>query len=311
MKPQVDSYRAWAGAVPAKYELLRVLGSGGMGTVLLARDRELGRLVALKLLRESCALFLERLRREARIMARLVHPAIVPVYEFEGSGPRPYLALSYVRGGNLTLARLEPRALVRTLRGVVDALAFAHRHGIVHRDVKPENILLETGGRALLSDFGLALEPREGPARARAPAVAGTPVAMSPEQARGFCVGPASDQFSLGVTLYRQLTGQWPFRGRTLADVLIAIEHEEPVRPRAHAPGVPRALEACVLRCLAKEPGDRFASMEELAQALDRVLAGRTVFARALERLTARASRRPLSTPPRIHPSSIHPEEVR
>jgi serine/threonine-protein kinase len=294
-------------ALPERFQVLRVLGSGGMGTVLLARERELGRLVALKFLRETGPLFLQRFRREARLMARLAHPAIVPVYEFAGAAERPYLALAYLDGGNLAQARLAPEALARTLHPVTDALASAHRHGIVHRDVKPENVLLDRGGRAFLTDFGLALEPGEGPAHARAAALAGTPLCMSPEQARGAPLGPESDQFSFGTLLYRQLTGQWPFRGRSLIDVLYAVEHASPVRPRALVPQLSRALERVVLRALEKDPARRFAGMEELGQSLLAGASGRSLFARALD-LVQRRSLPPRARAP-LHPPSLLLEE--
>jgi serine/threonine protein kinase len=272
--------------------------------VFLARDRQLGRLVALKTLRDPGGL-LERLRSEARLLERLAHPAIVAVREFDVHAGRAYLAMDYVDGGSLAHARLEPRALARALRRVVDALAHAHRLGVVHRDVKPENVLLDRSGRAYLADFGLALERS---ARAFTPA-GGTPLTMSPEQARGATVGPASDLFSFGVTLHRSLTGEWPFRGRTLADVLHAIQHEAPRGPRDVRASVPSALEAIVRRCLEKEPGRRFASADALGRALDRFLAPPSFLARVLPRL-ARARRR--ATAPRIPPHAprIHPEDL-
>jgi serine/threonine-protein kinase len=288
---------------PSKYQCLRVLGSGGMGTVLLARDRHLGRLVALKLLRDPGPWFFERFRREARVLARLAHPSIVAVHEFDLFAGRAYLALDYVDGGSLARARLEPRVLVRALRGVVDALEHAHRLGVVHRDVKPENVLLDRHGRAFLCDFGVA---QEGDGRRAGTAVGGTPLTMSPEQARGQRVGPASDLFSLGVTLYRQLTGAWPFRGRTLADVLFAIQHEDPPAPRALAPELPAALERIVLRCLAKEPEQRFRSMAELGGELDRLLAHRSLLARLFSPFAGR-TRRADSPRPRHR---IHPEDL-
>ena len=297
--------RSWPCEAPPKYQLLRVLGSGGMGTVLLARDRLLGRLVALKFLRESCGNFLARFRREARLMARLTHPAIVKIHELERFAGQTYLAMEYVDGGNLALTRLEPRALVRTLRGVVDALGFAHEHGIVHRDVKPENVLLDRRGQAFLTDFGIALDPDEGASRDVARPVVGTPLTMSPEQARGEAVSPASDVFALGVTLYRQLTHEWPFRGRTVADVLHAIGHQAPRPPREVEPAVPRALEAIVLRCLEKERARRFGSMAELGRALDRFLARRSVFTRASALLRGRRRPQPNHPGPRIHPEEI------
>jgi serine/threonine protein kinase len=271
-----------------------------MGTVVLAREPSLARLVALKFLRETCPTFLERFQSEARTMARLAHPSIVPVHELGCHAGRMYLAMDYLEGGNLARARLAPRALVETLLGVVDALAFTHQRGIVHRDVKPENILLDRRGRAYLADFGLALLPGEGPARARP--IAGTPLAMSPEQARGEELDLRSDLFSFGATLYQRLTGRWPFRGRTLADVLCALLSDAPEPLRAVSPEVPRALEAIVLRCLEKDRERRFSSAEELGTALRRYLSGGgplTCFLDVWERVSRR--REPVSR--RIHPS--------
>jgi len=292
----------WPVEAPAKYQLLRVLGSGGMGTVLLARDRSLGRLVALKFLRESCTTFLERFRREARLMAALPHPAIVKVHEFERCAGRSYLSMEYVDGGNLALARLAPRELVRRLASVVDALGFAHERGIVHRDVKPENVLLDRRGRALLTDFGLALDGEEGVGRRAGRPLVGTPLTMSPEQARGETATHASDVFSLGVTLYRKLCDEWPFRGRTVADVLGAIERDAPPPPRALRPAIPRALETVVLKCLEKDPGARFGSMRELRAALDRSISGGFLVAVARTLFAGRA--REERPGPRIHPEA-------
>jgi len=292
---------------PAKYQLQRVLGAGGMGTVLLARDRHLGRLVALKFLRDSGPWFFERFRREARRLAQLAHPSIVAVHEFDVHAGRAYLAMEYLDGGSLATARLEPLALVRSLRGVVDALGHAHGLGIVHRDIKPENVLLERrNARARLGDFGVAIETRgrRGPCP-----VGGTPLTMSPEQTRGESVGPASDLFSLGVTLYRQLTGVWPFRGRTLADVLHAIQHDSPRPLRALEPRVPRELERIVLRCLAKEPAERFASMAELGSAFDHLLERRPLLVRLRSHLDRLRRRRDRSGP-LIHRPLIHPEDL-
>jgi serine/threonine-protein kinase len=266
--------------------------------VVLARDRHLGRLVALKFLHHDGPSSLEQLRREARRLVRLAHPAIVRVHEFDVHAGRAYLAMDYVDGGNLAQQELEPRALVRALRPVVDALEHAHRLGVVHRDVKPENVLLDRRARAYLCDFGFALEDGDGRAAARA---AGTPLSMSPEQAGGGAVGPASDVFSLGVTLYRQLTREWPFRGRTVADVVHAIQNEEPRRPRALQPLVPRALERIVLRCLEKQPERRFRSAAELGQALEHFLERRSPIERLSARLT-RGRRRRSRPGPLVHP---------
>ena len=301
-----DRLAEWA--LPDKYQLLRVLGVGGMGTVLLARDRNLGRLVAVKLLRTECPDFLARLRSEARILARLEHPAIVRVHELDTFAGRTYLSMEYASGGNLALSRLEPIPLVRSLRGVVDALGHAHARGIVHRDVKPENVLLDgtvasdRPPRAILTDFGFAAGPHEDPGGRQRRPIVGTPLTMSPEQARGARACPASDVFSLGVTLYRQLTGAWPFRGRTVGDVLDAILTRAPEPMSAHAPSVPRRLEAIVMRCLEKDPAARFGSMQELGATLDRFLLTRSVFTLARGWLTGRRRADSTGTGPRIHP---------
>jgi len=197
--------------------------------------------------------------------------------------------------------RLTSRDTLAIVPQICDALQYAHDEGVVHRDVKPENVLLDRRGRAFLGDFGVAQEIGR-----RAAPVGGTPLTMSPEQARGERVGPASDLFSLGATLYRQLTGAWPFRGRTLADVLFAIQHEDPPAPRALAPDVPAALERIVLRCLEKEPARRHASMAELGDELDRFLARRSLFARLLPAFARRERRAPAVRPV----NRIHSEEL-
>jgi len=291
--------------LPDKYEPYRVVGSGALGTVLLARDRSLGRLVAIKVLATDCPEFLARLRHEARLLARLEHPSIIRVHDLDVHDGRLYLAMEYAAGGNLALQRMEPVQLVRALRGVVDALGHAHANGIVHRDVKPENLLLggalrhrgEAGPlRALLTDFGLACGSNEGSASMRRPIV-GTPLTMSPEQVDGRQVGPASDVFSLGVTFYRQLTGRWPFRGRTVIDVFDAIRQREPDAFEAGC--APRRLESIVRKALAKDPGERFGSMDEFGNALDRFLRSQSLFSIPAQWLRSNRGQ------PRIHPEDV------
>ena len=294
---------------PEKYEPRRVIGSGGMGTVLLARDRNLDRLVAIKVLLTDCHVLLARLRREARLLARLEHPSIVRVHDLDVHAGRLYLAMEYAPGGSLATSRAGLVEFVRTVRGVIDALAHAHARGIVHRDVKPENVLLLGPGRAdgrgpaVLADFGLALGPDEGSLALRRPIV-GTPVTMSPEQIAGDPVGPASDVFSTGVTLYRASTGRWPFPGRTALDVLEAIRERDPEPMRTSGSPVPRRLESIVLRALAKDPADRFPSMAELGRALDGFLLARTLFALPFGGLLRRGSPR-LPAGPTIHPEIL------
>jgi serine/threonine-protein kinase len=296
---------------PPRYELLRVIGSGSMGTVVLARDRGARRLAALKFLREGCPLFLERFEREARLLARLVHPAIVRLHALERCGGRPILAMAYAPGGNLAQARLAPDALAPVLHDVASALACAHAAGVVHRDVKPENVLLDGRGRAQLADFGLALEPEE--SRSARP-IAGSLASMSPEQVRGEHVGPASDVFSFGTLLYRQLTGAWPFAGRSVADVVLAIQEHAPVPPSERVNDVPRALERLALACLAKDPHARPASAALEAE-LGRDARGphgpqdtvRPSLSARVARLVGRRPSHPASHGPRG--PRIHPEE--
>ena len=267
--------------IPPKYEPVRVLGSGAMGTVVLARDRALDRQVALKLLNETCGVFLARLHSEARLMARLEHRSIVRVHALEEHEQRPYLVLEYVEGSHLAGAGLAPLAAAAALRDVVDALGHAHARGVVHRDVKPENVLIDRSGRARLTDFGLALEPGEGNNRPGETPISGTPRSMSPEQSMGAPARPASDVFSFGVTLYHGLTRAWPFRGDTLTDLLRALREDQPEDPRVHAPELASDLVGVVLRCLRKDPAERFGSMEELGAALERALGAPTLFERA------------------------------
>ena len=299
-------------SLPEKYQALRVLGVGGMGTVLLARDRNLGRLVAVKVIRADNCRFLDTLRREARLLSRLEHPGIVRVHELDVFEDHLYVAMEYLKGGCLSLAPLDPLAKIRALRGVVDALGHAHERGIVHRDVKPANVLLRAqpgssrpsredgAAQAVLTDFGLAFDARCRPDGPRP--IVGTPLTMSPEQTRGEELGPSSDVFSFGVTLFREVTGEWPFRGRTALDVLHAIQNEAPRTPSR--PGLlDRGLTRVLERCLAKAPEERFASTRELGDALDRYLWRRA----ALERLgDALPWRRRAKTKPG---PTIHPED--
>lgn len=289
-------------ALPDKYQALRVLGSGGMGTVLLARDRNLGRLLAVKLLHTECPDFLARLRREARLLARLDHPAIVRVHDLDTFQGRNYLAMEYLAGGNLAQARLPREELVIAARQVADALSHSHAQGIVHRDVKPENVMLRSRGpdgatHAVLTDFGLAAPHRPG-SHGGDDLLTGTPLTMSPEQTLGEAIGPASDVFSLGVTLYRKLTGSWPFCGRSVGDVIEAIRGRDPLPPRRLDRSISPRLETAVLRALAKDPARRFSSMDEFGAALDRSRQG-SFF-------------RPRRNSPPASPSAprLHPEDL-
>ena len=266
-----------------RYDVGRPLGSGGMGEVFLARDRVLGRDVALKVLRGQYAgdsEFAERFKREARSAASLSHPNIVQVYDRgeteEGSS---YIAMEYVPGGTLKekivaegpLGTPEAAALGAE---VAAALGAAHERGMVHRDIKPQNVLLTDKGDAKVADFGIA---RAGSSVtiSKTGSVMGTAGYMSPEQALGKPATPQSDLYSLGVVLYEALTGELPFNADN--PIAVSMKHvNEPLRPpREIDPTIPEGMNALVTKLMAKDPEDRYASADELADDLWRVSRGR------------------------------------
>ena len=257
---------------PVRYELDRCLGRGGGGAVWLARDRDLGRRVALKFLGGFRPLEAERFFREARFAARLNAPGIVQVYDACESGGVPFIAMQYVDGGNFAVADLDIPATVAVARQVAEALSHAHRAGIVHRDIKPENILLDGERRAYVTDFGIARDMKGelGATISAEGQIMGTPALMPPEQARGdvHAIDERSDVYALGATLYTKLTGRWPFKGDNLLNVIHTVLQYEPPFQRRHNQTTPQALEALVLRCMRKRREDRYRSMEEVARAL-------------------------------------------
>lgn len=263
---------------PDRYHLVGRLGQGGGGAVYLARDSRLGRLVALKYLREARPAEVERFLREARFAARLNDPGIVQIYEAGEVEGLPFIAMQYIRGGSLASAALDEGGLVRIVRQVAGALAHAHDEGIVHRDIKPENILLDHEGRAYVTDFGIARDLRGelGATISQDGQILGTPALMAPEQARGAVheIDARTDVYALGATLYLKLTGRPPFAGDTLVDLLHAVIHEEPPLLRRFRVGLARDLEAIVLRCLQKPREARFQTMREVGEALDAYLVG-------------------------------------
>ena len=257
------------------YELRRQLGEGGMAQVYLARDVRLGREVAVKVLNRNLADrpgFRDRFMREARVAAGLDHPNIVPLFDF-GDTEALFLVMPFVSGGSLQ--DLLPRAplpigeVVTYGSQIADALEYAHHRKVVHRDVKPANMLIHADGRLMLSDFGLAKivnatqklqAPRNRPD-------AGTPEYMAPEQVVGSS-DSRSDIYGLGVVLYLLLTGRLPFSGSTSHEVMQAHLHKDPRPVRAYNPNVPAAMEAVVMRAMAKQPADRFQRAGELGAAL-------------------------------------------
>ena len=269
-------------ALVGRYSLEREIGRGGMGIVYLAHEVALDRPVALKLLPPEFAgqpALRERFLREARTAAKLSHPHVVPIHSVDEVGDFVFFVMAYIDGGTLGervrgLGPLPSKEAVRVLREVAWALAYAHAEGVVHRDVKPDNILLEKGsGRALVTDFGIAhvgLEPgRPGlPGMTGAREVLGTAEFMSPEQASGEEVDARSDMYSLGIVGFYALTGRFPFEGSTAMAVL--TQHlTQPAPPVASvAPEVPAQVAQAIDRCLRKPPADRFADGAALAEAI-------------------------------------------
>ncbi len=268
-----------------KYEFQSLLGRGGMGAVYKARDRQLGRIVALKFIRGDSPSLVQRFVQEAHAQARLDHPNICRVYEVGQVDGKPYIAMEFVEGQSLSEARhrLSLHDKVQLIRDAALALHEAHRIGIIHRDIKSANIMVEKrkdgGWRAVVMDFGLARDESESRDLTQTGAVIGTPAYMPPEQARGNGrhLDRRADVYSLGATLYELLTGRPPFSGPEAVDLILAVLHDDPKSVRSIAPSVPVDLETIVLKCLAKEPGQRYDSMRALADDLQCYIDGEPI----------------------------------
>jgi serine/threonine-protein kinase len=267
------------------FELLEEVARGGMGIVYKARKRSLNCLVALKVIqagRLASEAEKQRFLLEAEAAANLDHPNIVPVYEIDRAEGL-FFTMKWVEGGSLSrhVPQLvnDPRAAVRLLATVATAVHEAHRHGYLHRDLKPTNILIDLTGRPYLTDFGLARRVGAASSLTQSGAVLGTPSYMAPEQAagKGKEVGPPADVYSLGAVLYELLTGRPPFRAGTVMETLVQVLERVPSPPRLHRAGVPPELEAICLKCLEKDPGHRYPSAAALAEDLERSLRGEEV----------------------------------
>ncbi len=270
-------FLALQAALAGEYSLQRELGRGGMGIVYLARDVQLDRDVAIKVLPShlaSTAESRERFLREARTAAGLSHPHIVPIHRVGESAGFVYFVMSYVEGETLgeRLRRdgpLAPTDATRVLREVAWALAYAHGRGIVHRDVKPDNILLEAGtGRALVTDFGIAHGGAASVSNTDPGKIMGTANFMSPEQAAGEPIDGRSDMYALGVVGYLAVSGRLPFEASNLPALLVRQATEQAPSVLRAAPGLPPMLGGAIDRCLARDPADRFPDGEALAAAL-------------------------------------------
>lgn len=269
-----------------RYELGDILGFGGMSEVHLARDQRLHRDVAVKVLRADLARdpsFYLRFRREAQNAAALNHPAIVAVYDTgeaeTPNGPLPYIVMEYVEGVTLrdivhTEGPMEPRRAIEVIADACQALNFSHQHGIIHRDVKPANIMISNTGAVKVMDFGIARALADANNVTQTAAVIGTAQYLSPEQARGESVDARSDVYSLGCVLYEILTGEPPFVGDS--PVAVAYQHvrEDPVPPSTRHPGLSPGLDAVVLKALSKNPENRYQSAAEMRTDLIRVHSG-------------------------------------
>jgi tetratricopeptide (TPR) repeat protein len=296
---------------PPGYQMLEVLGRGGMGVVYKALQVRLNRVVAIKTLQGACASRAELARfwTEAEAVARLRHPNVVQIYEVAEHEGRPFLALEYVEGGSLERrlsgAPQPPRHAAEMVRVLSLAVHAAHQCGIVHRDLKPSNVLVAGGqdeplDRCTLkiTDFGLAKRLDVDSQQTQTGDVMGTPSYMAPEQAGGEIsrIGPRSDVYALGAMLYELITGRPPFRAATRWETVLQVRSEEPVAPRRLQPRTPRDLETICLKCLEKEPQRRYASAAGLAEDLQRFCAGETIHARpagAIEKGLKWARRRP------------------
>src|ERR687891_1923041 len=260
--------------VDERYQLSEKIGTGGMAEVWLAEDTELDRQVAVKILHDRFAQdkeFVQRFQREAQSAAGLQHPNVVGIYDRGGFRDTYFIAMEYVDGPSLkdlVKGGMGTEDAINFTRQILNAARFAHRKGIVHRDLKPQNVLIDDEGRARVADFGIARAGENSDITATG-SVMGTAQYISPEQAQGKETTPSSDIYSIGVILYEALTGRVPFEGDSAVAVALKQVSEAPRRPSALNPNVPPALDAVVMRALAKDPEARFKDAAAFLRALE------------------------------------------
>jgi serine/threonine-protein kinase len=282
-----DGSFGWIG----EYEVLSEIARGGMGVVYKARQKRVKRLVALKMIltgQMASDEERERFLREAELAANLDHPNIVPIYEVSESQGCPFFSMKLIEGESLSYLikqkkqdqlGYDPDTAAQLTATVARAVHFAHERGFLHCDLKPSNILLETDGRPYVTDFGLAKRASEDSSLSASGAILGTPSYMAPEQASGSRRGlsPATDVYGLEAILYELLTGTPPFRNGTVLETVVEVLERDPLAPRELRPEIPKELETICLKCLEKNPKDRFPSAAALASELERHLQGEVI----------------------------------
>jgi len=262
--------------IEGEYRIERLLGKGGMGQVFLAHDLTLEREVAIKVLPPDVSQddqVVRRFQQEAKTAAKLDHPNIIPIYRVESEGGLNYFVMKYISGTSLEdlLDKKEPLPvpeIQRILWEAACALGHAHQRGVVHRDVKPANIMFDHDGRVMLTDFGISKALQAATGLTATGMIIGTPHYMAPEQGKGAAVDGRADQYSLGVVGYRMITAELPFSGDSVHTIIYKHIYEEPPLASTKRPGIPGALTVAISRALAKEPDQRFPTMEEFATAV-------------------------------------------
>jgi serine/threonine-protein kinase len=261
-----------------RYQIVKELGKGSMGVVYQAHDPNLDVMLALKVLRQDRVVseaFVRRFLAEAKALGRLDHPNIVRVYNVDEDSGTVYIAMEFIEGESLNEViqkkQFSPEGTIRLGIDVAETLNYAHQKGIVHRDIKPSNILLRSDGRLKITDFGIAhIEDASGLQQTQAGEILGTPAYMSPEQVMSKPVDGRSDLFSLGIILYELITGKRPFGGENLPAIFNAITHSNPPEPSRLNPKVPRRLSQIIMKCLMKNPDERFQTGRDLSEALNK-----------------------------------------